>query len=85
MNKKTKFALTIIGISALIIPAVLLIIFTGKTQKEPDISSETRQINTEAIEEAVRKIEPKEPQFPSPSPATQSATPRVIEGSPSAY
>ena len=74
MNRKTKIVLAIVGISAVIIPAVLLVMFTGKSSEEPQVSSGTRQINTEAIENAVKKVEPKEPQFPSPSPASGSAT-----------
>lgn len=90
MNKATKIILSIIGIGAIIIPAVLLVVFTGKTPKEPPIASGSRQLDTQNIKETVEKVPPKQPEFPSPV-ATASASPSSqvgpgigAEGSPSA-
>lgn len=80
MNKSTKLILSAIGISAIIIPAVLLIIFTSRGQKEPSIPQGSRQINPQTVEEAVDKY-PK-PIVESPPPSTPSAQP-VFESSPS--
>lgn len=91
MSKRTKMILSVIGIGAVVIPAALLIFFTTKETEEPQVPTGVRQIDTSVIERAIEKIEPKEPEFPSPSPATVSAEENeqgdvdsVPEGSPSA-
>lgn len=89
MNKQAKIILSIVGIAAIVVPAILLMIFSGKTQKEPEIPQGARQLDAQTIKEAADKIPQKPPEFPSPSPATPSAipTPGGIEipaGSPSA-
>jgi hypothetical protein len=83
MNKQTKLILSLIGIAALVVPAILLIVFTGKTQFEPEPDSGSRQIDSQTIKEAQEKVPQKSPQFPSPAPATPAGIPS-FEGSPSA-
>lgn len=73
MNKTTKIFLSILGLAAIIIPAILLIVFTSRGQKEPNISTGSRQIDQSAVESAANKY-PK-PIFASPSPASPSAEP----------
>ena len=73
MNKKTKLILSIVGVSALVVPAILLIIMTSRTQKLPDVSSSTREIDTKAIVDTLKKSQPSPSLLPSPSPATPSA------------
>lgn len=69
MNKQ-KIMLSVIGLAALIIPVVLLIIFTNKTQSQPAESGGSRNIDPNAVEEAVKKIPAPSPIIPSPSPAS---------------
>ena len=73
MNRNTKIILSVLGIGAVVVPAIFLILFTKNSQVETNLPSENRTIDQKSIESAVDKIQPKEPQFPSPSPATPSA------------
>ena len=73
MNKNTKIILSVLGIGAVVVPAVFLLFFTKNSQVETNLPSENRTIDQKSIESAVDKVQPKEPQFPSPSPATPSA------------
>lgn len=73
MNKGTKLFLSILGVGAIIVPAVLLIIFTTKAKKQPNVPGGPRQIDQNAIEDTFQKY-PK-PIFTSPIPASSSAKP----------
>ena len=73
MNKNTKIILSILGIGAVVVPAIFLIFFAKTSPVETNLPSENRSIDQRSIDSAVDKIQPKEPQFPSPSPATPSA------------
>ncbi len=80
VNKQTKLILSILGISAVVVPVLLLVFLSGKALKqEPEISSEKRSVDTQNLEETVKKIPKKEPVFASPQPATPSATPVLKE------
>ena len=82
--EKKKVILSLIGLGALIIPVVLLIIFSNRSTKQPEVSMENRSINPQTVQDVVSKIPTPEPIiFPSPSPATNSAE-LDLEGSPSA-
>ncbi len=81
MNKTAKIVLSIIGVSAIVVPAVLLIIFTSRSQSEPNIPEGSRQIDPNAVEKAIDKY-PKTV-FASPTPASPSAQPN-LGSSPSA-
>ncbi|MBI4037892.1 hypothetical protein HY382_02510 [Candidatus Curtissbacteria bacterium] len=84
MNRKTKLFLSLIGIGAVVVPAVLLIITTSKVPKEISTSSSSRTIDSAAIDEAVKSVPRTQPQFVPPSPtATASASVRP-SASPSA-
>lgn len=77
MNRKTKLALSLIGLGAVIVPAVLLIITTSRAPEEAPPSTSSRAIDSAAIEEAVKSVPRTQPEFFSPSPtATASATVR---------
>ena len=83
MDKKTKLILSIIGIAAIAVPAGLLIFLSAKPATEPNVSPESRTINEKTIEDAVKKIPQKQPEFSSPATATNSSQ-KTQEGSPSA-
>ncbi len=84
MDKK-KIVLTIIGIAALVVPVILLIVFTSDAvEQQPEVSTGERKINPQTVEEAAKKIPSPSPIIlPSPTPATTSAEVEA-EGSPSA-
>ena len=73
MNKNTKIILSVLGIGAVVVPAIFLILFTKNSQVETNLPSGNRTIDEKSIESAVEKVQPKEPQFPSPPAATSSA------------
>lgn len=76
MSKKTKIILSIIGLSAVLIPAILLVVLTSRGPgKEPEVPTQKRQIDTEGIQDTVRKIPKKEVILPKASPASPSAEP----------
>ena len=83
MNKRTKLILSIVGVSALVVPAILLIVMTSRTQKLPEVSSGKREIDTQTIVDTIKKSQPTPSPLPSPSPATPSASPKA-EGTQSA-
>ena len=83
MNKRTKLILSIIGVSAIIIPVVLLLILTKNPSQQVQIPSDKRSIDAKNIEESAKRVPKNQVAFPTPSPSTPSASP-VSEGSPSA-
>lgn len=50
MNKKTKIILSIVGICAVVVPALLLIFVSGSTDQVPEVDSGKRQIDQKNIE-----------------------------------
>ena len=88
MDKKTKLVLSIIGVAAIVVPALFLMFVTGRSDKTPEVPTEKRQIDAKNVEEAAARNLPGENLLPSPSPsptpppaATGSASPS--EGTPS--
>lgn len=85
MDKKTKLVLSIIGVAAIVVPALFLMFVTGRADKTPEVPTEKRQIDVKNVEEAAVRNLPGENLLPSPSPtpagATESALPS--ESSPS--
>jgi len=75
--------LSIIGASAIIIPVILLLVLTKNPGQDLQLSSDKRSIDTKTIEESVKNVPKQQQIFPTPSPATPSASP-ASEGSPSA-
>lgn len=78
MNRKTKIILSIVGVSAVVVPALLLMLVTSSTKKEPDVATSKRVVDPNNIERS--KIAP----TPSPAPAnssTSSAAPKQGTGS----
>lgn len=85
MDKK-KIIISLIGIAALVVPVILLIVFTGRPTKQPSVASGERSIDPKTVEDVVGKIVPPAPiVVATPTPATPSAQPKVeLEGSSSA-
>lgn len=78
MNKHKKLILSILGLAAIIIPAVLLFYISGSTGQLPQPASGSRQVDTKVVEEAIKRVRPSptiEFFLPTPSPATSSASP----------
>ncbi|OGD83210.1 hypothetical protein A2165_04240 [Candidatus Curtissbacteria bacterium RBG_13_40_7] len=89
MDKRTKLIISVIGVCAVVIPALLLIFLAPNTKTEPQVSSDSRSIDQTSIENVVNKTQQLKPQYSPYTPATNSArsTPIVdlepVEGSPS--
>lgn len=82
MDRK-KIILSVIGLAALVIPVVLLLLFSSKSEKQPEVPAGERKIDPQTVEEVTKKNQSPLPILPSPSPATTSAQ-LEVEGSPSA-
>lgn len=80
MNKQNKIVLSVIGLAALIVPAILLIIFSAKTPKEPPPDTGSRSINSETIQKAVKAVPSGNTVVSSPFVSTKSASPKISEG-----
>lgn len=77
MNKRTRMILSLVGISAVVVPAALLVLVSTRTLKEPDVATTTRSVDTGNIEKSVKVI-------PSPVVTPKSASPSALPaGSPS--
>ena len=88
MNKTTKILLSLVGLGAIIVPAVLLTVLSPKINTKQSSADANRTINSGAIENIVNQSPQGYPvtlptSTPQPKPASPSAyvTP---EGSPSA-
>ena len=74
MNKKNKLILSAVGLSALIIPALLLLLFSAKAnQTAPKIESNARSVDARNVQEAFKNIPQRRVVNPTPA-ATASAT-----------
>ena len=71
MSKKTKLILSLIGMSAVIVPAILLIVATSRTKEAPSVPTQDRQIDDQNISDSVNKFSPP----PSPLSGSSSASP----------
>lgn len=85
MNRKTKLALSILGIGAVVVPAILLVVATSKAPEESQISGGKRTIDAKSIEDAVKKTPQRPTQYITPV-ASGSASPSIsaspgVEGS----
>lgn len=88
MNKTTKILLSLVGLGAIIVPAVLLVVLSPKINTNQSPASSNRSINSGAIENIVNQSPQNNPVvLPTPifQPIPASPSARVIpEGSPSA-
>ncbi len=86
MTKKTKLILSIIGVAAIIVPAFLLIITSGRSNIAPSVSSSKRTIDSKDITNKVKSLPSPSPRIAISSPSsTASASPKPnSEGSSSA-
>lgn len=90
MNKTTKILISLVGLGAIIVPAVLLIVLTPKINTNQTPANSNRSINSGAIENIVGQssqdnrlpVVMPTPTF-QPKPASSSAI-VIPEGSPSA-
>lgn len=71
----TKLILSIIGVSAIIIPAILLMVLTGRAPEQQEPTGGRRILDTKTVEEAVKRVPSPSPVLPSPSPSSPSAEP----------
>ncbi|OGD94073.1 hypothetical protein A2697_03650 [Candidatus Curtissbacteria bacterium RIFCSPHIGHO2_01_FULL_41_44] len=79
MSKRTKLILSIIGLSAIIIPAILLKVLTVSTKEPSGASQNSRSLDTKAVQEAVKKKP-----VASISPNVNQASGSAFQASPSA-
>lgn len=90
MNKKTKMALSLLGIGAVVIPAVLLMIASARVSNDSQVSGGTRTIDAKSIEDAVKKTPQKPTQYITPvasgsaSPSAGASPSPKVEGTGSA-
>lgn len=77
MHKGIKLILSLFGVSAIVVPAVLLVVLTKNAPQAEPVSSAPRTINKKTVDDAVRKAPSPSPQFflPSPKPSSPSASP----------
>ena len=81
MNKRTRLILSLVGISAVIVPAILLFVLSKNTQPEPQIENGKRTVDSQNIGNTVSKVQPTPSPIPSPKQATTSASPSSATGS----
>ncbi len=80
MSKITKLILSVVGVAAVVVPAILLIVTTSRTKEVPAVPSGEREIDTKNIRESTGKFEPSS--LPAASSATPSVTPfKSVESS----
>lgn len=88
MNKTTKILLSLVGLGAIIVPAVLLAVLSPKVNTTQSPADTNRTINSGAIENIVNQSPQNNPVvLPTPTfyPTPASPSAKVIpEGSPSA-
>ena len=84
MDKKTRLILTVIGVAAVVVPAILLLVISSRSAPAPEVSTEKRQIDTKSVEETAASAQPSPTPLPYPSP-TPSPLPEASpsEGTPS--
>ena len=66
MNKKTRMILSLVGVSAVVVPAILLLVVSRSAIREPDVAGGTRTVDSGNIEKTVKTT-------PSPVPTNTSA------------
>lgn len=79
MSKKTKVVLSFVGVSAVVVPVLLLIFTASNTRAVPEVSQENRPVDTKSLEDTARRTLPSGIPMPTPSPV-----PSPTEGSPGA-
>jgi len=88
MNKTTKILLSLVGLGAIIVPAVLLVVLSPKINTSQSPASSNRSINSGTLQNIVNQSPQNNPvAMPTPTfqPIPASPSARVIpEGSPSA-
>ncbi len=82
MNKRTKLILSLVGVSAVVVPALLLLVLSKNTGQEPQVATSKRTVDAQNIEKSA-KATPLLQAVPTPSPkaGTASAEPKQGTGS----
>lgn len=85
MENKTKIVLTVIGLAALVVPAVLLVVFSGRNPQPVEDASVggSRQLRQDAVQNEINKNSPAKSTIVTPS-AAPSASPSALPTSPTA-
>lgn len=86
MENKTKIVLTIIGLAAIVVPAVLLIVFSGRDTSGSSVAPEggSRPLRPDAVQEEVDKSPERTTiasPVPTPSPSPKSSPTPPLEAS----
>lgn len=84
MENKKKVLFSLIGIGAVVVPAILLITLTSRPPIQPSVSSGGRQIDSQGLDEIKRSTAPSPTPFqlPSPSPIVSPSPSSVPSPSP---
>ncbi len=86
MNKTAKILLSLVGLGAIVVPAVLLMFLSPKVNTGPVQSGDNRTINSSSIENIVNsQPTPPPPPVSTPFPRPASSSAQTLPGgSPSA-
>lgn len=78
MNKKTKMILSVVGVCAVIVPALLLWYLSSNSKQEPKINNSKRPVSAAAVQNTQNKpVATTRPVAATPTPAaTSSAAPQ---------
>lgn len=83
MNMKTKIILSIVGLSAVVVPTLLLIFVSRGPEEIPQVDTSSRQIDPGNIERLKKNAveSPLPVAIPTPSPVIPTPTPAInLEG-----
>lgn len=83
MNKRTRLILSLVGISAVVVPAILLLVLSKNTKPEPQIANSKRAVDAQNIQKTANTV-PSPSIIPSPSPKSASASASPKQGTSSA-
>lgn len=75
MNKKTRLLLSVIGVSAVVVPAILLLVVSKSAKQEPQVTTGKRSVDTNSIERSAKTVATPKPAA-TPKTSTGSAAPQ---------
>lgn len=77
MTKRTKLILSLVGISAVIVPAILLLVISKNTKSEPQVVNSKRSVDAQNIEKTAKTVPtPNVIASPTPKSGSSSASPK---------
>lgn len=83
MSKRVKIILSVVGIAAVVVPALLLVFLSSGTQPVPQVSQAKRSVDVNSLEDTVKRTMPDSnapaplslpSQQPSPSPSASPSS-----------